>query len=385
MSKFFTVLTKVGEAKLANATALGQTVQFEKLAIGDGNGALPVPDQNQTQLVNEVRRMPLNSVEIDENNPNWIICEQVIPEDVGGWTIREVGIYDVDGDLIAVGNFPETYKPILEEGSGRTQMVRVVLQVSATATVELKIDPSVVLATRQYVDIQDQKHEAKADPHPQYAIQKIVDGIKTVLIEGGVNQSVRFEIAESGQLGFSLFYNGADDNATYLQSNIFGAYRNLVKIPREVARWDFLAPAYYSGYQLLDKSFVASPAEVVAGNTTKLATGEGVLAALAKAHSNGMLSPTGSYVFPKDENGLSLIIQWGIDSQVTGQGNGDKTVILPITFPNGIFLALTTPGVIGATSGDCVGYVAGNQTNFTYNWNSNNATGFEVSWFALGY
>ncbi|MBY8026140.1 phage tail protein [Vibrio fluvialis] len=228
-------------------------------------------------------------------------------------------------------------------------------------------------------------HETSINPHPQYAIQKVVDGIKTVLIEGGVNQSVRFEIAESGQLGFSLFYNGADDNATYLQSNIFGAYRNLVKIPREVARWDFLAPAYYSGYQLLDKSFVASPTEVVAGSTTKLATGEGVLAALAKAHSNGMLSPTGSYVFPKDENGLSLIIQWGIDSQVTGQGNGDKTVILPITFPNGIFLALTTPGVIGATSGDCVGYVAGNQTNFTYNWNSNNATGFEVSWFALGY
>ncbi|WP_154179670.1 phage tail protein [Vibrio furnissii] len=385
MSKFFTVLTKVGEAKLANATALGQTVQFEKLAIGDGNGALPVPDQNQTQLVNEVRRMSLNSVEIDENNPNWIICEQVIPEDVGGWTIREVGIYDVDGDLIAVGNFPETYKPILEEGSGRTQTVRVVLQVSATATVELKIDPSVVLATRQYVDIQDQKHEAKADPHPQYVIKKIVDGIKTVLIEGGVNQSVRFEIAESGQLGFSLFYNGADDNATYIQSNIFGAYRNLVKIPREVARWDFLAPAYYSGYQLLDKSFVASPAEVIAGSTTKVATGEGVLAALAKAHSNGMLSPTGSYVFPKDENGLSLIIQWGIDSQITGQGSGDKTVVLPITFPNGIFLALTTPGMIGATSGDCVGYVAGNQTNFTYNWNSNNATGFEVSWFALGY
>ncbi|ENP7456654.1 phage tail protein [Vibrio fluvialis] len=152
MSKFFTVLTTVGEAKLANATALGQTVQFEKLAIGDGNGQLPVPNQNQTELVNEVRRELLNAVETDPDNPNWIICEQVVPEDVGGWTIREVGIYDIDGDLIAVGNFPETYKPILEEGSGRTQTVRVVLQISATDTVELKIDPSVVLATRKYVD-----------------------------------------------------------------------------------------------------------------------------------------------------------------------------------------------------------------------------------------
>ncbi|MBY7944699.1 phage tail protein [Vibrio fluvialis] len=168
MSKFFTVLTTIGEAKLANATALGETVKFEKLAIGDGNGELPVPNQNQTALINEVRRSLLNSVETDPENPNWIICEQIIPENVGGWTIREVGIYDVDGDLVVVGNFPETYKPVLEEGSGRTQTVRIVLQVSSTATVELKIDPSVVLATREYVDKQDESHVNAGDPHTQY-------------------------------------------------------------------------------------------------------------------------------------------------------------------------------------------------------------------------
>ncbi|ELL9329673.1 phage tail protein [Vibrio fluvialis] len=177
MSKFFTLLTTVGEAKLANATALGQTVKFEKMAIGDGNGELPVPDQKQTALVNEVRRELLNSVETDPDNPNWIVCEQVIPENVGGWTIREVGIYDVDGDLIAVGNFPETYKPILEEGSGRTQTVRLVLQVSATATVELKIDPSVVLATRKYVNEQDAAHQAESNPHPQYTELSALVGV----------------------------------------------------------------------------------------------------------------------------------------------------------------------------------------------------------------
>ncbi|EKO3950180.1 phage tail protein [Vibrio fluvialis] len=170
MSKFFTLLTTVGEAKLANATALGQTVKFEKMAIGDGDGELPVPDQKQTALVNEVRREFLNSVETVPDNPNWIVCEQVIPENVGGWTIREVGIYDIDGDLIAIGNFPETYKPILEEGSGRTQTVRLVLQVSSTATVELKIDPSIVLATRKYSDDQDKAHTDAPDPHPQYAM-----------------------------------------------------------------------------------------------------------------------------------------------------------------------------------------------------------------------
>ncbi|ENB2053128.1 phage tail protein [Vibrio fluvialis] len=182
MSKFFTLLTTVGEAKLANATALGQTVKFEKMAIGDGNGELPVPDQKQTALVNEVRREPLNAVETDPDNPNWIVCEQVIPENVGGWTIREVGIYDVDGDLIAVGNFPETYKPILEEGSGRTQTVRLVLQVSSTATVELKIDPSVVLATREYVEKKDKSHVDASDPHTQYLTR--ADFLKHMLFKG---------------------------------------------------------------------------------------------------------------------------------------------------------------------------------------------------------
>ncbi|EKO3414770.1 phage tail protein [Vibrio fluvialis] len=182
MSKFFTLLTTVGEAKLANATALGQTVKFEKMAIGDGDGELPVPDQKQTALVNEVRREFLNSVETVPDNPNWIVCEQVIPENVGGWTIREVGIYDIDGDLIAIGNFPETYKPILEEGSGRTQTVRLVLQVSSTATVELKIDPSVVLATREYVDKKDKSHVDASDPHSQYLTR--ADWLKQMLFKG---------------------------------------------------------------------------------------------------------------------------------------------------------------------------------------------------------
>lgn len=154
MSQYFTLLTDVGAAKLANATALGQSVQLEKLAVGDGNGVLPTPKASQTSLINERRKEALNSVSIDENNANYIICEQVIPESEGGYYIREIGIFDDAGDLIAVGNFPETYKPILQEGSGRTQTIRCVIMVNSsdTTTVELKIDPSVVLATREYVD-----------------------------------------------------------------------------------------------------------------------------------------------------------------------------------------------------------------------------------------
>ena len=179
-TKYYAVLTNVGAEKLANATALGVQVEITQMAVGDGNGALPTPNPAQTALVHELRRAPLNTLSIDPNNANQIIAEQVIPEDVGGWWIREIGLFDKDGDMIAVANCAETYKPQLQEGSGRVQVVRMILIVSSTAAVTLKIDPSVVLATRQYVDDQiiqvkafvDQQlaaHIAAADPHKQYA------------------------------------------------------------------------------------------------------------------------------------------------------------------------------------------------------------------------
>lgn len=179
-TKYYALLTNVGAAKLANATALGEQVEITQMAVGDGNGALPTPNPAQTALVHELRRAPLNTLTIDPVNTNQIIAEQVIPEDVGGWWIREIGLYDSAGDLIAIANCAETYKPLLQEGSGRVQVIRVILIVSSTQAVTLKIDPSVVLATRQYVDDQiiqvkayvDQQlaaHIAAADPHKQYA------------------------------------------------------------------------------------------------------------------------------------------------------------------------------------------------------------------------
>ncbi|HAM6722997.1 TPA: phage tail protein [Escherichia coli] len=185
-TKYYAVLTNVGAAKLANATALGAQVEITQMAVGDGNGALPTPNPAQTALVHELRRAPLNTLSIDPNNANQIIAEQVIPEDVGGWWIREIGLFDKDGDMIAVANCAETYKPQLQEGSGRVQIVRMILIVSSTAAVTLKIDPSVVLATRQYVDDQiiqvkayvDQQlaaHVAAADPHPQYLLESDID------------------------------------------------------------------------------------------------------------------------------------------------------------------------------------------------------------------
>lgn len=165
---YFAILTAVGEAKLANAAALGTQLQISRMAVGDGNGNLPVPIRTQTALVNETYRADLNELKVDPLNASQIIAELVIPETEGGYWLRELGLYDAAGDLIAVANCPPSYKPQLAEGSGRTQVLRMVLIVSSTAAVQLKIDPSVVLATRAYADAIQVAHLVAADPHPQY-------------------------------------------------------------------------------------------------------------------------------------------------------------------------------------------------------------------------
>lgn len=179
-AKFYTLLTDIGAAKLASAAALGVPLKITQMAVGDGGGVLPTPSAQQTALVAEKRRASLNMLYIDPQNSSQIIAEQVIPETEGGWWIREVGLFDDTGALIAVGNCPESYKPQLAEGSGRTQTVRMVLITSSTDNITLKIDPAVVLATRKYVDdkvlelkvyVDDlmAKHTAASDPHTQYA------------------------------------------------------------------------------------------------------------------------------------------------------------------------------------------------------------------------
>lgn len=151
-SQFFAILTAVGEAKQANANALGVPWTFAQMGVGDANLTDPIPSRDQKKLINERRRAPLNQVKVDPDNASVIIAEQVIPPDVGGWWIREIGLYDADGDLVAVANCAPSFKPLLSQGTGKTQVVRLNIIVTSTANVQLKIDPSVVLATREYVD-----------------------------------------------------------------------------------------------------------------------------------------------------------------------------------------------------------------------------------------
>ncbi|EFT2202066.1 phage tail protein [Salmonella enterica] len=190
-AKYFAILTNQGAAQLANAAALGTKLNLTQMAVGDANGTLPTPDPSQTKLINQKRIAPLNLLTVDPANTSQIIAEQIIPENEGGFWIREIGLYDDDGILIAVANCPETYKPQLQEGSGRTQTIRMILVVSSTSAITLKIDPAVVLATRQYVDDKIievkgyaddlmKKHVEAANPHKQYplianALKEMVD------------------------------------------------------------------------------------------------------------------------------------------------------------------------------------------------------------------
>ncbi|MEI7064299.1 phage tail protein [Dickeya chrysanthemi] len=151
-TKYTALLTQVGADRLANAIALGKQLEIARMGVGDGGGVLPTPDATQTKLINEKRRAALNSLSIDPANANQIIAEQVIPENEGGFWLREIGLYDADDNLIAVANCPETYKPQMQEGSGRVQTVRMIVAISQAQAVSLNIDPAVVLASRQYVD-----------------------------------------------------------------------------------------------------------------------------------------------------------------------------------------------------------------------------------------
>lgn len=149
---YFAILTAAGQAKLANAIALGVPLKITHMAVGDGNGQPVTPNAAQTALVRERRRAPINTLFQDPTNQSQLVAEQIIPENVGDWWIREAGIFSEDGTLIAIANTPDTYKPLLSSGAGRTQVIRIVLIVSDTSAVELKIDPAVVLATRKYID-----------------------------------------------------------------------------------------------------------------------------------------------------------------------------------------------------------------------------------------
>ncbi|EGO4438504.1 phage tail protein [Escherichia coli] len=278
--KYYAILTNQGAARLANATMLGSKLNLTQMAVGDANGVLPTPDPAQTKLINQKRIAPLNLLSVDPNNQSQIIAEQIIPENEGGFWIREIGLYDDEGVLIAVANCPETYKPQLQEGSGRTQTIRMILVVTNTEAITLKIDPSVVLATRKYVDdevlelrlyVDDQmrNHIAAQDPHTQYAQKHnpTFTGEPKAPTPPAGNNTKRIATTAFVQAAITALINGAPATLDTLKE-IAAAINNDPKFSTTINN-------ALSGKQPLDETLTHLSGKDVAGLLAYLGLGEG--------------------------------------------------------------------------------------------------------------
>ncbi|MEF4510898.1 phage tail protein [Escherichia coli] len=278
--KYYAILTNQGAARLANATMLGSKLNLTQMAVGDANGVLPTPDPAQTKLINQKRIAPLNLLSVDPNNQSQIIAEQIIPENEGGFWIREIGLYDDEGVLIAVANCPETYKPQLQEGSGRTKTIRMILVVTNTEAITLKIDPSVVLATRKYVDdevlelklyVDDQmrNHIAAQDPHTQYAQKHnpTFTGEPKAPTPAAGNNTTRIATTAFVQAAITALINGAPATLDTLKE-IAAAINNDPKFSTTINN-------ALSGKQPLDETLTNLSGKDVAGLLAYLGLGEG--------------------------------------------------------------------------------------------------------------
>ncbi|BDY43598.1 hypothetical protein MUTS3_15420 [Escherichia coli] len=361
--KYYAILTNQGAARLANATMLGSKLNLTQMAVGDANGVLPTPDPAQTKLINQKRIAPLNLLSVDPNNQSQIIAEQIIPENEGGFWIREIGLYDEEGVLIAVANCPETYKPQLQEGSGRTQTIRMILVVTNTEAITLKIDPSVVLATRKYVDDevlelrlyvdeQMRNHIAAQDPHTQYAQKHnpTFTGEPKAPTPAAGNNTTRIATTAFVQAAITALINGAPATLDTLKE-IAAAINNDPKFSTTINN-------ALAGKQPLDNTLTHLSGKDVAGLLTYLGLGE---LALAGATTGAMLV-NGYVAIPLIISGVRrpLIIQWGVGQ--FGGSLGDDAGYLnnfPFAFPSACYVMVAshvghTPSGAGILSASAI-------------------------------
>ena len=388
--KYYAIVTNLGAAKIANAAALGTKLNITQMAVGDGSGSLPTPDASQTRLVNEVRRAAINTLSVDAANASQIIAEQVIPETEGGFWIREMGLFDADGTLIAVCNTPETYKPALQEGSGRTQTVRMILIVNSTDAITLKIDPSVVLATRKYVDDKAievrayadslmAKHLAAADPHSQYApkVSPTFTGTPKAPTAAAGNNSMQLANTAFVQAALAALAGSAPATLDTLKEladalgndpNFSATVLNKLAGKMDIAK---------NGSDIAD----------VAAFLKNLGLGEAAKMSAAEASMTG---GNGWLIIPVNISGIEreFIFQWGYAS-----GSSTYKVNYPVVFPNNVKCFFAIPNTtleagisylsmanVTPVSNSQATIIVGKVTN-----GNNELFTRAVHWFAVGY
>ncbi|EEQ4472497.1 TPA: phage tail protein [Escherichia coli] len=395
--KYYAILTNQGAARLANATMLGSKLNLTQMAVGDANGVLPTPDPAQTKLINQKRIAPLNLLSVDPNNQSQIIAEQIIPENEGGFWIREIGLYDDEGVLIAVANCPETYKPQLQEGSGRTQTIRMILVVTNTEAITLKIDPSVVLATRKYVDdevlelklyVDDQmrNHIAAQDPHTQYAQKHnpTFTGEPKAPTPAAGNNTTRIATTEFVQAAITALINGAPATLDTLKE-IAAAINNDPKFSTTINN-------ALSGKQPLDETLTHLSGKDVAGLLAYLGLGEAAKRNVGTGENQipDMTSFASGDGWMKLPNGK--ILQYGRGAITPTLSTQTMRITFSIPFPKKVDCAmLTHSGDGGAPLGAGRGFVmtAEGPTltgfNSAYRTASTSSTvSMNYSWWAVG-
>ncbi|EJC4952979.1 phage tail protein [Escherichia coli] len=428
--KYYAILTNQGATRLANATMLGSKLNLTQMAVGDANGVLPTPDPAQTKLINQKRIAPLNLLSVDPNNQSQIIAEQIIPENEGGFWIREIGLYDDEGVLIAVANCPETYKPQLQEGSGRTQTIRMILVVTNTEAITLKIDPSVVLATRKYVDdevlelrlyVDDQmrNHIAAQDPHTQYAQKHnpTFTGEPKAPTPAAGNNTTRIATTAFVQAAITALINGAPATLDTLKE-IAAAINNDPKFSTTINN-------ALSGKQPLDETLTHLSGKDVAGLLTYLGLGETINKASGamQKSANGsdisdvsafrnalqlgtaatrdvgadnpsklldldsfrsMMSGNGYIYIPciaTTGNPVKLMLQWGT---VATQKGADAGYALPFAFPYAGLFATGNRGTSGYNAAMNV-RIASRTHISIQNWSPSGEGTEDCCFIALGY
>ncbi|UEO19274.1 phage tail protein [Escherichia coli] len=428
--KYYAILTNQGAARLANATMLGSKLNLTQMVVGDANGVLPTPDPAQTKLINQKRIAPLNLLSVDPNNQSQIIAEQIIPENEGGFWIREIGLYDDEGVLIAVANCPETYKPQLQEGSGRTQTIRMILVVTNTEAITLKIDPSVVLATRKYVDdevlelrlyVDDQmrNHIAAQDPHTQYAQKHnpTFTGEPKAPTPAAGNNTTRIATTAFVQAAITALINGAPATLDTLKE-IAAAINNDPKFSTTINN-------ALSGKQPLDETLTHLSGKDVAGLLAYLGLGETINKASGamQKSANGadisdvsafrnalqlgtaatrdvgadnasklldldsfrsMMSGNGYIYIPciaTTGNPVKLMLQWGT---VATQKGADAGYALPFAFPYAGLFATGNRGTSGYNAAMNV-RIASRTHISIQNWSPSGEGTEDCCFIALGY
>ncbi len=392
-AKFYTLLTDIGAAKLANAAALGVPLKITQMAVGDGGGVLPTPNAQQTKLVGEKRRAALNMLYIDPQNSSQVIAEQVMPETEGGWWIREVGLFDETGALIAVGNCPESYKPQLAEGSGRTQTVRMVLITSSTDNITLKIDPSVVLATRKYVDdkVLELKvyvdelmaaHLAAADPHSQYAPKA------SPTFTGTPKAPTAAAGNNSTQLANTAFVQAAIAGLVGSSPAALDTLNELAAALGNDPNFAVTMTNALANKQPLDNTLTALSGKTVAAILEYL--GLGTAAQRNVGTGANQIPDMNSFTSQKSLTGWQklpggMILQWGLTTTFGSEQN--TLVTFPVAFPGSILMEYTT---YANTSGDpatgstYIGQIrtTSNTQMYVRNLGPTNA---QYNWLVIGY